>query len=218
MTGVRMDASRRPPTDSAGSGSAARLIELSRGGDAKAREQLLESFRNYLQLLARSGIDAKLRAKADASDVAQDVLLRAHERFDQFRGESEAELMGWLRRILARRLVDLARRFHTPGGRKVVSERSLDDGLNGSSMALGRVLDAPQSSPSQRAQRREMSVVVADALSSLKPDYREVIFLRTVGNLAWGEVARKMGRSPEAVRKLWVRALMKLRPQVQGLA
>ena len=101
---------------------------------------------------------------------------------------------------------------------KLVSERSLDDTLNGSSLALGRVLGAPQSSPSQRAQRLEMSVVVADALSSLKPDYHEVIFLRTVGNLAWGEVAKRMDRSPEAVRKLWVRALMKLRPQVEGLA
>jgi hypothetical protein len=36
-----------------------------------------------------------------ASDIVQQTLLQAHEHRDQFRGASEAELVGWLRTILA---------------------------------------------------------------------------------------------------------------------
>src|SRR3954471_2730346 len=70
----------------------------------------LEHYRDYLHLLSRVAVDARLRALADSSDVVQQTLLRAQERIGQFRGSSEAELLAWLRAILARQLADLGRR------------------------------------------------------------------------------------------------------------
>src|SRR5579862_1056014 len=86
----------------------------------------LDRFRDYLRLLARLQIDTRLRAKLDASDIAQQALLQAHENREQFRGQSEAELAGWLRTILANVLAASARRYATDA-RDLRRERSLED-------------------------------------------------------------------------------------------
>lgn len=62
---------------------------------------------------------------------------------------------------------------------------------------------------------RDRGVVLADALAELSPDYREVLTLRTLQSLDWGQVAERMGRTTGAVRMLWVRALTQLRPLIE---
>src|SRR5438034_10451874 len=107
--------------------SGGRLIQEARRSIPGALDRLLESFRNYLRLLAQTGIDVSLRGKADPSDLVQETLLKAHERFTQFRGKTEAELAVWLRQILARALADLVRRYRVAEARKVTRERSLEE-------------------------------------------------------------------------------------------
>jgi hypothetical protein len=72
-----------------------RLIDRARRDEPGALDRLLDSYRNYLRLLARTGLDASLQGKADPSDLVQDALLRASQNFGQFRGASDAELAGW---------------------------------------------------------------------------------------------------------------------------
>ena len=48
-------------------------------------------------------------------------------------------------------------------------------------------------------------------ISRLPDDYRRVIRLRHLEGLTFVEVARQMGRSVDAVEKLWARALVQLR-------
>ena len=191
------------------------LIHGARRAQPGALDRLLESYRNYLRLLARTGIDASLQGKADPSDVVQETLGKAHRHFGQFRGSTEAELAVWLRQILARNLADLVRRYHTTEARQAGRERSLEDLLGASSQALGRLIAGRGASPSQSAERRELSVVLADALAELPEDYREVVVLRSLEERGWDEVARGMGRSEGAVRLLWARALKKLRPLIE---
>src|SRR5262245_1674342 len=183
--------------------SVERLIQQAQGTDPVAVAGLLEAFRNYLRLLARTGIGPALQGKADASDVVQDTLLKAHQNFGQFHGRTEAELAAWLRQILARNITDLGRRFSTAAARNVNRERSLQDALDASSQALGNIVAAARSSPSAAAQRRELSLVLADALAELPADHREVIILRSIEERDWDDVAARMGRSLGAVRMLW---------------
>jgi RNA polymerase sigma-70 factor (ECF subfamily) len=194
-----------------------RLIDRARRDEPGALDRLLDSYRNYLRLLARTGIDASLRGKADPSDLVQDALLRAAENFGQFRGGTDAELAGWLRQILARCLANFVRRYRT-GGRRVGREQSLDRLLDRSSEAMERVLATGGPSPSSSAARRDLGVVLSDALAQLGEDQREVIVLFHLEGLGWEDVARRMGRTPGAVRKLWARALKQLRPLIDEQA
>jgi RNA polymerase sigma-70 factor (ECF subfamily) len=186
------------------------LLPLARAGDGEALGQLLGTCRSYLKLLAQVQIDRRLSGKADASDVVQDTLLYAHQVFPSFRGRTEAELLGWLRRVLASKLKNLVRRYCEAQSRDVRLERRLEEELNRSSCAV-HSLAAPDSTPSHEAMRQEGAVLVADAVTRLPDTYREVIVLRHLEDLAFAEVAQRMGRSEESVKKLWVRALAALR-------
>src|SRR5262245_9458706 len=85
-------------------------LPRARAGDGPALGQLLELYRNYLALLARYQIGRRLQGKVDASDLIQETFLEAYRDFPQFRGNTEAELVSWLRRILAFNLANLVGR------------------------------------------------------------------------------------------------------------
>jgi RNA polymerase sigma-70 factor (ECF subfamily) len=189
----------------------AELLARARGGDSPALGRLLERYRAYLTVLAGVQIGRRLQGKVDAADLVQDAFLEAHRNFPLFRGTVEAEFVAWLRQILAGRLANLLRRFLGTKGRDVRLEQDLALELDASSQALGGALAASQSSPSQQAVRREVSLRLADALADLPENYREVIVLRHLEGLPFAEVARRMGRTVDSVEKLWIRALGRLR-------
>jgi RNA polymerase sigma-70 factor (ECF subfamily) len=194
------------------------LIHLARAGDRAALGQLLELYRNYLALSARLQISRRLQSKADAADLVQETFLKAHHRFTQFRGNTEEELVAWLRQILAFNVANLVRHYCGTKGRDVRLERELADELERSSQAWTLGLLAQQSSPSQRAARREEAVLLADALGQLPADYAEVIVLRHLEALPFADVAQRMGRSVDSVEKIWIRALTQLRRLLGGPA
>jgi RNA polymerase sigma-70 factor, ECF subfamily len=173
----------------------------------------LERYRSWLGLLARLQVEPRFRAKFDASDIVQQTLLEAVRDWPKFRGGTEAELAAWLRQILAHVLLHEVRRY---GGaqRHIGREVSLEEALAESSRRLGAALAAPGSSPSERAGRHELELRLADALARLPADYAEIILLRNVEGLSHEEAAGRMGRGAGAVRMLWVRALARLRQEL----
>jgi RNA polymerase sigma-70 factor (ECF subfamily) len=187
------------------------LLRLARADDGPALGQLLERCRGYLTLLARVQVGRRLQGKVEASDLVQDVFLEVQQTFDRFRGGTEAEFLGWVRRILASRAAMAVRRYCGTRGRNVRLERRLADEVDQSSQAIGFALADRHSSPSQRAVRREQAVLVAAALEALPDDYRDVIVLRHLEGLTFPEVARRLGRTVPSVKNVWIRALALLR-------
>jgi RNA polymerase sigma-70 factor (ECF subfamily) len=188
-----------------------RLLDLARQGDAPALGRLLESYRAYMVVLARVQIGKRLQGKVDASDVAQEAVLGAYRDFPQFRGTTEKELLAWLRGILASLLANLIRHYQGTQARDVRLERQLAVELDQSSQALDRGLVAAGSSPSQQAIRREQSVRLAEALGRLPNHWRELLILRHLEDLTFPEVAQRLGRTVDSVKKQWPRALAALR-------
>jgi RNA polymerase sigma-70 factor (ECF subfamily) len=194
------------------------LLRQARADPDRALGQLLELYRHYLALLARIQIGRRLQGKLDASDVVQDTFLKAHRDFAQFRGASEGEWLAWLRQILAMSLAQTVRHYCGTQRRDLRLERDLTVALDQSSHALDQGLFAQQSSPSQLAVRHEQAVLLADALSQLSEDYREVIILSHLEGLRFPEVARRMNRTLDSVKHLWARALAKLRQSLKGVS
>jgi RNA polymerase sigma-70 factor, ECF subfamily len=187
------------------------LMARARREGGPALGELLELYRHYLYLLARAQIGRHLQARLDASDLVQETFLAAHRDFAGFRGTTGAELVAWLRHVLAVRLADQVRRHLKAKRRDIRLERRLADELDKSSQDLEEQLTARQNNPSSQAARRERAVLLAEALKTLPADYQEVIVLRHLEGLPFAEVAGQMGRSVDSVEKLWVRALAGLR-------
>jgi RNA polymerase sigma-70 factor (ECF subfamily) len=189
------------------------LIDRCRRGEAAAREMLFERYRHYLRVLAQAQVGRHLRGKCDPSDLVQQTLLEAHRDFQDFAGTHEAELLGWLRRILAHNLFNEARRFAAQlrDAAREVSLEQVQAGVDRSSLALGRALADAAPAPSQIALEREAAVRLADTLAQLPKDYQTVLVLRVFEGLSADEVAERMQRTPGAVRMLQMRALAALR-------
>ena len=190
------------------------LLLEARAGDSGRLGELLECYRRYLSILARVQLGQRLQGKLDASDLVQDVFLEAHRHFPQFAGTTEGQFLAWLRQILAATLANLIRRYLGTQGRDVRLERELANELAHSSRVLDGALVAQVSSPSQAASKREQGVLLADALTELPEDYREVVLLRNLHGLSFPEVAERMGRTVDSVEKLWLRALIRLRQKL----
>ena len=101
------------------------LISNAKQGDAKALGRLFTIHRKYLIFLARAQLHHHLQSKADPSDIAQDVCMKAHEHIGEFRGQSDAEFAGWLRAILANVLAMHIRNYLGTKKRDVHMEQSL---------------------------------------------------------------------------------------------
>jgi RNA polymerase sigma-70 factor (ECF subfamily) len=191
--------------------SSEQLIRLAREGRLDSLGELLERFRNYLELLARLEIGRRLQTKVAAGDLVQETFLEAHRSFASFRGATEKEFAAWLRTIFSLRIALFLRTYLGTHGRDVRREQSLAVNLDHTSQILSRGFAAAGNSPSQSVIRREQGLLVAEALAALPDDYREVVVLRQLEELPFAEVAARMGRSVDSVQKLWVRALARLR-------
>jgi RNA polymerase sigma-70 factor (ECF subfamily) len=192
-----------PPTED--------LLRRARAGDEDARGRLLEAYRSYLALLARLQLGRDLQGKVDPSDLVQEAFLEAHRDFGHFQGRTEAELLAWLRRLLATSQADQVRRYRRTRRRDLRLERQLAAGLDQSSQALERGLVAPGSSPSGHAGRREDARRLAEALERLPADYRDVLLLRHFQGLTFPAIARRLGKTLDGVKNVWLRGLARLR-------
>ena len=171
----------------------------------------VEDYRDYLHLLARLQLDPRLRGKLDPSDVVQQTLVKAHQNRGQFRGGTEAEQAGWLRRILANTLIDAARKYQ----RELNVQQPLDQALDASSARIEAWLAADQSSPSERADRQEQLLRLAHALGRLPDDQRVVVEMHHLRDDSVADIAAALGRTEAAVAGLLRRGLKKLRTLLQ---
>jgi RNA polymerase sigma-70 factor (ECF subfamily) len=170
----------------------------------------VEQYREYLVLLARLQIDPRLRNKVDASDIVQETLLRAHEKKEQFRGQTDGEMAAWLRQILANNLRQALRKYGRQR-RDAALERSLQATMDASSARLEAWLASDTSGPGKKAERNEQLAGLARALAQLPDDQRMALELRHLQGEPVAEICRLMERSEPAVAGLLRRGLQRLR-------
>jgi RNA polymerase sigma-70 factor, ECF subfamily len=182
-------------------------LQEARAGDAELLGRTLESCRDYLQLIAARSIDRDLLPKGGGSDLVQDTLLGAYRDFGTFHGRSRDELLAWLRKILENNLAVFRRRYRGTRKRRVSLEVSFDAEAPG---PLGPEWASDSASPSTVAAKREQAAALQSALGRIPDDYRRVIVWYQYDQHTFEEIGRRLDRSPEAARKIWSRALVRL--------
>lgn len=192
------------------------LLTRARQGDTACLGELMQWYVNYLTILAKTQLDRRIQRRVSPSDVVQEAMLAAHRDFGDFRGVSQGELLCWLRQILINTLHRVFARHVQASKRDVRREVSLDEvarQVEESACILAARLPAQGDSPSAAMQAREDAVQLANQLSGLRPQYREVIIYRILQGLSFEEIAERMNRRAGAVRMLWLRALEAYRLQ-----
>ena len=185
------------------------LVPLAKQGDKDAQNELLKQIYDIVINMARKQFGPDLQQRQNPSDIAQQTLTRMINGFENFRGESEEEFFGWLHAIL-RNEVHVIRR------NQKLQKRDIGKEVRGDTDSIGNAIEGVDQhpTPSTEAMANEKMELLQFALSRLPEDSATVIRLRNLEELSFNEIAQRMGRSYNAVAKLWQRAIVQLEKQL----
>ncbi len=179
------------------------LLRQAREGSSDALGALLERCSPKLLALVRLRLGPTLRARLESRDILQAALTRAIEGFPAFEGRDPGSLMAWLARIAANEIRDQAD-FHGAQRRDAACAVALEAAPETARLA------ARVRSQTSRIALDERLAHLERALEALPADQREVIILRRMEELSFPEIAAQMGRSADACRMLFGRAMAAL--------
>ena len=160
------------------------LVRLVKAGEATAFDRLVDRHWERVYGLARSIVGSH----EDALEVAQDAFLRAFRAIHRFRGD--CPVVNWLLRIAGnaarnRLRARNRRRQHefvpVPAGGVA--------GRDEAGASAGLCAPDPAAGPDERASIRDDVDLLLSALDRLRPESREVLYLRHVGGLSCEEIA-----------------------------
>lgn len=165
------------------------LICRAARGDAEAFRQLVEAYQTPAYRLA-----ARMCGPDSAEDVTQEAFLAAWRALPEFRGD--CRFSTWLYRLVSNAAIDCLRREKKHRDTGDVDDLELPDG-------------GP--SPQEQAERSDTRDAVRRALDRLSPEHRQVLLLRFMQELDYGEIARTLDVSEGTVKSRINRAKSKLR-------
>ncbi|MHC4191676.1 MAG: sigma-70 family RNA polymerase sigma factor [Planctomycetota bacterium] len=179
-------------------------------GDESALDRLCTVYGPRVLWLVRLRMGKELRSKLESVDLVQDVFISALKDLGNFTYRNEGDFVRWLARITENRLRDNLDKLHADKRdiRKEVRLNTHKPTIEDSFAAALEPIDA--TTPSVIISKREEFDQLAKAIDKLKPEYREVIVLTKVEGLSYSQIGDKLGRSADAARMLFSRAMAAL--------
>ena len=187
------------------------LIDDARRGNIVARNSLCERMRPQIEALARGQFPGALGAKIGESDLVQEALLGMSQSMVTFIGQTEDELLVWVRGILEHKSIELQRRFLGVSKRDLTLEQPLA-GLNSSQPGI--VLADGSNSPLEKLVVAEDALRLRSLIAKLPVHYQTVLELRYHQNLSFAEIAAQMERTEPSVKNILVRAMEALETEL----
>lgn len=177
-------------------------LRAAREGDRNSLEQLVESQRAELLSIAVSQLDSDLRVKESPSDLVQESMIEGIRGFEAFRGTSVDDFGNYLKAILRNNLHD-ARRRHLGTFKRALHRESAhaDPDEQADSVSL---------TPSRIVQRRDDLLRLQERLEHLPQAQQRIIRLRYWDGLTFVDMARVLGKEPDATRKAFWEAMRTL--------
>ena len=175
-------------------------MRCAQGGDTDAFGRVAERYESRLRRFLEPRIGEHLRSRVGVEDMVQETFLRALGLIDRFEWRSEEVFWSWLC-SLSRIVLEREVRRNRAKKRDVSREVPMEEDQ----------LQVDGVSPSRILRRNDRFERLKRALEVLPPDYRRAVFLAQIRRLPTGEIARRLGRSPNATSMLLLRAYTKLR-------
>ena len=181
--------------------------------DPSAEGRLWACHRDPLRRMIGLRLDRAVGRRVDASDVVQEVLLKASARLAQYLQNPAMPFDLWLRQIARDHVIDAHRRHRASQARSVDREQPAHAAgfADRSSLDLAGQLRDPELTPAAASLRRELEGRFRDAIDRMAPDDREIILLRHFERMTNSEAARALGLTEPACGMRHLRALRKLR-------
>jgi len=148
----------------------------------------------------RAKMGPGLRSRLESRDILQAAFMKSFQHRDDFEGSDTRSLIGWLMRIAEHEIRDRAD-FHGRQQRDAKREEDVDD---------HRGLAARTRGALSRLILDEQARRVEAALDTLSDRHREIILLRMFQEMSFPEIARALGKSEDASRMLYARAMTAL--------
>ena len=171
------------------------LLNVARDGDEDAVNEICRRYFPRLHAWARGRLPAPARGMVETTDIVQEVLIRAANRFKDIEVEKSEGFCCYLRRAVINRIRDEVRKADRRGPVVEIDDRMAGGGGD----------------PDQDVSAKHTMERFDHALTKLKPDEREAVVARMELELGYDEIADLLGRpSAEAARKFTSRSLLKL--------
>lgn len=180
--------------------STAVLREALAGSDA-ALDTLYERCGPRLLSFIRLKMGRSLRARLESRDILQATFLKSFQHMNDFEGDDGRSLLGWLMRIAEHEIHDRAD-FHHRQQRDAKQEEDLS--------GHSELLVARSRSALSRLILDEQAERIETALESLTEAHRQVILLRAFEELSFPDIAKTLGKSEDACRMQYARAMTAL--------
>ena len=183
------------------------LLVQAQRGDALALDELCRVYGERVLRIVRLRMGGALRARMESMDLAQDVFVSALKDLPHFENRGEGDFLRWLAKIAENRIRDSAKHLHAAkrDARREVPLRQNETG----SPRQGRE-PVRLTTPSVIASASEDLDRLENAMTMLKPDYRQVIVMAEIEGLSHQEIAATLGKSADATRMLLARAMAAL--------
>jgi RNA polymerase sigma-70 factor (ECF subfamily) len=176
----------------------------------EALDRLYERCTPKLLSYIRLKLGRTLRERLESRDILQATLLKSFQHLGEFRGSDGQSLMAWLARIADREIVDRAD-YHHRQRRDAGRESPIDDHPDLTARVrsvLSQVILQEQAD----AQAGQLEA----ALDSLTEAHREIIVLRKFEELSFKDISARLGKSEDACRMVFARAMTALTLKLAG--
>jgi RNA polymerase sigma-70 factor, ECF subfamily len=186
------------------------LLRRAKQGDEQALNDLYARYGERLHTVVRLRLGIRLRSKLESCDVVQDALMKALPRVQNADFATSGAFFHWLTAIVENHIRDLADHY-AADKRDAARERPLEFQRSGTESVAGPIEGLVTSgTPSMAAMRGEDLSRLEAAVDALPDEQREALLLVRYEGLSLAEAGAKMNRTPDAVRMLVARAVVRL--------